>query len=85
MGTAEVVAGAGYLIRGLRIALEARAVWDEFERALIARQQQRAAEGTMLTLEDLRELIAATGAKIEANHAELERLAALQAASQSAG
>lgn len=78
-----IVAGK-FLVDAMTIGVKANQIWNEYQADLLARQQQRAAAGTQLTMEDVQELLAQTKAKLDVNHQNLEEMAAAQAASKTA-
>jgi hypothetical protein len=72
------------LADGLMFGLNAIQVWTEFNANLLALQEKRAAEGKVLTLEDVSNLLEKTGNKIEANGGVLLKAWLAQQASMTA-
>lgn len=70
--------GAKLFIDALQIGLQGMLAWQQYQTALLERQQQRTAEGREITLADVDELLAATNAKLADNRATLEAARAAQ-------
>lgn len=78
---AAAAQAAKFLVDAMTIGVHGMQVWQEYQADLLARQQQRIAEGKPLTMADVRELLDKAHAKLNANHDKLVAAAAAQTAS----
>lgn len=74
-----------FIVNAMTIGVRASQIWNEYQADLLARQQQRLADGTQLTMTDVQELLAQTKIKLDANHQKLQEMADAQAASMVGG